>query len=93
MSYGTRIMLRELFGLPSVSQRTRPCPCGCGERVGFGQVACRAGWRRLPEPYRAAVRTAAAERQARGDESTKVALRRARSRARRWLREHPGGAS
>lgn len=41
---------------PAAAVSEHPCPApGCGERVDNAGFACRADWRRLPPPIRAAI--------------------------------------
>lgn len=55
------------------------CPCGCRTLINDEQVACAAGWRRIPAELRGAV---AATYQDRQDH------RQAREAAGKWLEEH-----
>lgn len=58
----------------------RLCPCGCAQHIGWRQVVCPAGWRRLPPTLR--TRLSAIHRD-------RDIHRAAILAAEAWLRDHP----
>ncbi len=66
---------------------THTCPCGCGARIPHHRLACRTGWRRLPQHLRDRVNEAYLSRA-----TNPVAPRLALQAALVWYRDNrPAG--